>query len=312
MTKNILVIKHSAFGDFIQALGVMRAIRLQHKDAKITLLTTSPFVGLASQTGYFDAVVVDTRPKWFQLAKISALKRFLNQGNFSRVYDLQNSERTSLYTALFKKKPEWNGIAHGASHQLVDDDARRRLHVFDALRAQVAVAGIVKVNFDNLSWIDADVFPFRLPRPYVLIAAGCSKDHPQKRWPVQNYVAVCKWLLDQKLTPVLLGTKDDADVNLQIKKDVPGVIDLTDQTSLQQIAVMARTANAALGNDTGPIQMIGPTGCKTLALFPGFSNPKRHGPLGANVQTIQKNAMADIKPEEVRAVLSQFLGISAA
>lgn len=304
---NILVIKHSAFGDFIQALGVMRAIRLYHKDAKITLLTTAPFVKLASESGYFDAVVVDTRPKWFQFGKLSALKKFLNQGNFWRVYDLQNSERTSLYMALFKKKPEWNGIAFGASHRLSDDEARRRLHVFDALRAQVAIAGIVKVTFDNLNWIDADVFPFRLPRPYVLIAAGCSKEHPQKRWPVANYIAVCKWLIEQKFTPVLLGTNDDADVNAQIKKECVNVIDLTNQTSLQQIAVMARTANAALGNDTGPIQMIGPTGCRTLALFPGFSNPARHGPLGASVKTIQRNTMADITLDDVKKELAAML-----
>lgn len=307
MTQNILVIKHSAFGDFIQALGVMRAIRLQHKGAKITLLTTAPFVKLASESGYFDAVIVDTRPRWFQFAKLFTLKKFLNQGNFTRVYDLQNSERTSLYMALFKKKPEWNGIAFGASHRLADDEARKRLHVFDALRAQVAVAGLIKVTPDNLSWIDADVFPFRVPRPYVLIAAGCSPQHLAKRWPVKNYVSICKWLLDQGLTPVLLGTKDDADVNDQIKAECPTIINLTDRTSLQQIAVLARTANAALGNDTGPIQMIGPTGCKTLALFPGFSNPARHGPLGAHVKTIQKPAMADISVDDVKKELSALL-----
>ncbi|MCB1538102.1 MAG: glycosyltransferase family 9 protein [Rhodospirillales bacterium] len=310
---NILVIKHGAFGDFIQALGAMRAIRQVHKDAKITLLTTKPFVALAEASGYFDAVAADLRPKWYQFIKLSVLRRFLNDGKFGRVYDLQNSERTGLYLGLFKRVPEWSGIAFSASHHMPDDAARRTLHVFDALRAQLAIAGIKKVEVDDLSWIKANVDSFALPKPYVLIAAGCSPQHPKKRWPVDRYVALAQWIAAQGHTPVLLGTAAEADVNAQILASCPQAVDLTGLTTIQQVAVLARQAAAAVGNDTGPIQMIGPTGCRTIGLYPGFSNPKRHGPLGVNVVTIQKPAMADISIDEVAEKLAPWVaGIAGA
>ena len=309
MRKNILVIKHSAFGDFVQALGVMRAIRVAHKDAKITLLTTKPFVGLAEASGYFDAVAVDPRPKWYQFLKLSVLKHFFNDGKFLRVYDLQNSERTGLYLSLFKRIPEWSGIAFSASHRIADDAARKNMHVFDALRAQLAIAGINKITPDDLSWAQSDKFSMTLPRPYVLIAAGCSPQHLKKRWPVERYIEICVWLAAQSFTPVLLGTKDDADVNTAIATACPQAINLTGQTSLLDIPALARNARAALGNDTGPVQMIGPTGCKTLGLYPGFSNPRRHGPLGANVVTILGETMDAISVDDVKGAMTPLLAV---
>ncbi len=309
MKKNILVIKHSAFGDFVQALGVMRAIRIHHKGDHITLLTTKPFVRLAEASGYFDAVAVDLRPKWYEFAKWFAFRKFLNDGKFARVYDLQNSERTGLYLSLFRRIPEWNGIAFSASHRISDDAQRKAMHVFDALRAQLAIAGIVKITPDDLSWLESDAFTLTLPRPYVLIAAGSSPQHPKKRWPADRYGEICQWLAAQGFTPVLLGTQDDAAVNAAIAQACPQAVDLTGKTAITDIPALARAARAALGNDTGPIQMIGPTGCKTLGLYPGFSNPRRHGPLGAHVLTIQGETMDAISIDDVKAAFTPFLSV---
>src|SRR6266567_1850129 len=61
--RRILVIRLSAFGDFIQSLGPMAAIRDHHKGDRISLLTTRPFVAFAEELGLFDEVLVDDRPK---------------------------------------------------------------------------------------------------------------------------------------------------------------------------------------------------------------------------------------------------------
>ena len=44
----ILVIRHGALGDFVLSFGPFAAIRAQHPQAETTLLTTRPFVTLAS------------------------------------------------------------------------------------------------------------------------------------------------------------------------------------------------------------------------------------------------------------------------
>ena len=77
--QNILVIKLGALGDFIQSLGPMRAIRQAHPDAKITLLTTSPFENFAEKSGYFDSIVLDKRPKWYHYKEWRHLKEFLKK-----------------------------------------------------------------------------------------------------------------------------------------------------------------------------------------------------------------------------------------
>ncbi|MEI9890557.1 MAG: hypothetical protein WDN45_08135 [Caulobacteraceae bacterium] len=61
--RRILVIKLGALGDFVQALRAMAEIRRAHPKARITLLTTPPYVELAQASGYFDAVDEGGRPK---------------------------------------------------------------------------------------------------------------------------------------------------------------------------------------------------------------------------------------------------------
>src|ERR1700752_2831263 len=112
----ILVIKHGALGDFVLATGPFAAIRRHHPNATITLLTTAPFVALAKAAPYFDQIWVDQRPRALALRGIWRLRRRLNAGRFDRVYDLQTSSRSSWYFHLLRRpKPEWSGIARGAS-----------------------------------------------------------------------------------------------------------------------------------------------------------------------------------------------------
>ena len=122
----ILVIKLSALGDVVQALGPAAAIRRYHPDAEIVLLTTAPYSRFLSQAPYFDAVWTDERPGPFDLAGLWRLRRRLRSGGFSRVYDLQTSSRSSQYFWAFAPRfPEWSGIARGASHRHARSGQRR-------------------------------------------------------------------------------------------------------------------------------------------------------------------------------------------
>ena len=99
--EKILIIKLGAMGDFIQALGLFAAIRRHHPHAEITLLTGKPFAGFAEKCGYVDQVWVDKKPKLLDVAGWFDLRKKLNGARFSRVYDLQNNDRTCLYFKLF-------------------------------------------------------------------------------------------------------------------------------------------------------------------------------------------------------------------
>jgi len=296
--KKILIIKLGALGDFIQALGPMRAIRRFHPHAHITLLTTRPFADMAARSGFFQDIWIDDRPKIFQPMRWLALRARLNQGGFDRVYDLQNNDRTGFYFHLFGSKPEWVGIAKGASHRN-QSPLRTAGSAFDGHVQTLALAGIQKIDIDTLSWVEPDHIFDELQKPYVLLVPGSAANHPEKRWPWTGYAALAKMLIDAGQQPVLIGSAGERDILNAIAQETDGCINLCTRTTLFDIPYLARGAAGAIGNDTGPMHMIGPTGIKTLVLFSGKTHPHRHAPRGAGVCWIQIESLADLTPRTV-------------
>lgn len=298
--EKILVIKLGALGDFIQALGPMAAIRKHHKNAHITLLTTKMFCEFGTKCGYFDNITIDKKPKKLDLNGWLNLRTTFINGNFTRVYDLQNNDRTGLYFRLFPKakKPEWVGIAKGASHRNTSPQ-RTAGHALDGHKQTLALAGIENIEINTLNWIKEDLSGFNLKKPYILFVPGCAPQHPQKRWPSAHYGHLAQKLTQNGYQVILLGTDSEKIVTDEIQNICPEVLNLTGQTSLFQIASLAHGANAAIGNDTGPMHIIGPTSCPSLVLFSSHSNPHRHAPKGKNVTTIQEKTIEKISKETV-------------
>lgn len=283
--KKILVIKLGALGDFIQALGPMKAIRNHHKDAHITLLTTKPFRDMAQKSGYCDDIWLDERPKWHRPLAWIKLHRLLNNGNFSRVYDLQNNDRTALYLKLFNPKPEWVGAAPGASHRNTSPERIAGL-AYDGHVQTLALGGVTDIAIDDLGWISTDISSLALKKPYALVIPGSAPNRPEKRWPAKNFSALCAAMNEKNIQPVLIGTDAEKDVTGSIAAQCPYVLDLTGKTSLYDIVSLARGAAFVIGNDTGPMHLAGPTGTSTYVLFTKHSNPARHAPLGENVHAL--------------------------
>ena len=149
VVRRVLVIKLGALGDVVLAFAPFAAIRAHHPDAHVTLLTTAPFLGLASASPWFDAVALDTRPAPWNLAGLRRLRRLLAGHDF--VYDLQTSGRSGRYH-LLAGRPPWSGIAPGCSHPDRDPD-RDRLHTRLRQAGQLAQAGIASVPDPDLSWL---------------------------------------------------------------------------------------------------------------------------------------------------------------
>jgi ADP-heptose:LPS heptosyltransferase len=296
----ILVIKLSSLGDFIQALGAMAAIRRHHKDAEITLLTTKPYKELAEDCGYFDKVWLDSRPSFHELDSWWRLRKTLLGGNFDRVYDLQNSDRTAIYFRLFPagKRPEWVGVVKGASHRNVSPD-RAKFHALDGHRQTLALAGIDDVDIDDLSWMNADISRLDIPEQFALMVPGSSAKHPEKRWPAKSYAALGCSLYERGITPLILGTLSEKEIASSIIRDCPSALNFAGQTSIYEIAVLSRKAKLAVGNDTGPMHIIAATGCPSVVLFSKHTNPVKHGPKGKKVVILRNDELQNLAPDEV-------------
>lgn len=300
--KRILVIKHGAWGDLINATGAFDCIRKHHPKAHITLMTGSPYVSFAQNAPFFDEIWIDDRPK----NPFSFLKwrRSFIERSFDRVYDLQNSKRTSFYFRILGKsnQPEWNGIASGCSHPQTHPE-RLDLHAFPRFWDQLKQAGLEMGESGELPpklhWMTADVKKFSLPMKNILIVPGSSRGGAYKRWPALSYGTLIKELKERGFAPILLGGRDDLDALEVIKNVCPDVRDLSGKTNFYEIAELARRALLAIGNDTGPIHLAAGVGCPTLVLWSKASPPETYAPRGENVHVLYRDELKDLAVEEV-------------
>lgn len=299
--EKILVIKLSALGDFVQALGPMKAIREHHAGAEITLLTTPPYAGLAELSGWFDRIWDDGRPKG-PLRALALLRR-LRRARFDRVYDLQTSGRSSLYfQALRPNPPEWSGVAMGCSHPHANPK-RAAMHTIERQKEQLAMAGIADVPPPDLSFVPDDEPRFGLPAAYALLVPGGAEHRPGKRWPAERYGALARHLAAKGIAPVIVGGENERALAEEIAAMAPGAVILAGETTLADLVRLARRAKLAIGNDTGPMHLIAAAGAPTLVLFSHESDPARCGQRGARVEILRVPELASLSVETVLARL---------
>ncbi|NCU47364.1 MAG: lipopolysaccharide heptosyltransferase family protein, partial [Candidatus Fonsibacter lacus] len=105
---NILIIKLGSLGDVVQISGALRDIREHHKNAKITILTTSKYLNLFRNCPYVDDCLEDERLPRYNIFYLLRLKKIINSLNFTKVYDLQNSNRTNFYKKFLFNIKDWS------------------------------------------------------------------------------------------------------------------------------------------------------------------------------------------------------------
>ena len=294
--QNILIVKLGAFGNIILSLAAFAAIRQHHPDARISVLTSKTYAEWLRTFPYFDAVLVDPRPAWWDFATARRLGRILADGHFSRVYDLQTSTRSSRYFRLFpaKQRPEWSGIAFGCSHP--DRDHQRNvLHDTVRQQGQLRQAGITVFPPPDLSWCRGDIDRFNLPTDFALLVPGSSPARLAKRWPAGHYQALAQRLAERNIASVVVGSQAEK----ALAAEIPTAIDLTGQTNFGDLCDLARAARFAVGNDTGPMHLIAVSGCPTITVFSHDSNPSQCAPVGRWTRILQRPNLADLPVETV-------------
>ena len=314
--KRVLIIKLSALGDFVLALGAMRAIREHHPKAILTLLTTPPFADLAKATGYFQHIETDGRPKGVKATR-ERLKRIRN-AKYDIIYDLQTSGRTANYfKALnlpFQTPPLWSGHAEGAVF-FHDNPHRSEMHSIDRLADQLKTAGIgpedVKggwppmpdMSFVRRSQGDKPSLTpeyFGIKGPYALFIPGASAHRAAKRWPVERYGGLAEHVADAGITPVIIGGKSESELATEINRIEPRCRNIVTRTNLFQIITLAENAVFAVGNDTGPMHMAALSGCPGVALFAtSESDPEKACPRGANIIVCKADTLDELSVGDV-------------
>lgn len=305
--QRILVIRLGALGDLILCFQAFHEIRAAHPKAELALLTMPAFADFARRMPWFDRVLIDPRaPPWRPggwLGVAHAVRRF----GPARVYDLQGKKRQSALFALLGGPfgPEWSGRAPFCSHKRLDPPPAG-MHVVDFFAAQLRRAGVPAQPPYDAGWLDAPTDGLAPPSPYAVLVPGCAPERAIKRWPAPHYARLAEALLARGITPVAVGTREDAGAIAAIREICPAVVDLSGRTSLFELAGLMRRAACIIANETGPMHLAVAVGAPTVALIAervdGWTAPR-----GPRTRWLPRQPLASLAPEEVVRVLSDLL-----
>lgn len=294
--KRILVIKHGAFGDVIQAEGALRDIRENHPDAFIAVLTMKPYRAILARCPHVDEVIVDERaPRW-RIDRMRALRTKIRARGFDVIYDLQNSKRTAFYYRWMLKGCRWSGTAAGCSHPHRAKDPKK-IRTLDRLAGQLEDAGLTirHTRTPDVSWLADDVSGLlakaNVRAPYIVLVPGCSARHPQKRWPY--YAELAERLIAAGETIVTAPGPDEA----ELARAIPGTC--IEKTNWAELAGILKGARFVVGNDTGPSHLAAHMGVPGLALFGTHMPAERTGILREKFGAIEVEDLAELSVTRV-------------
>lgn len=296
--EKILVIRHGAFGDLIQAEGALRDIREFHAGASVTLLTTPPFRKLMQRCPHIDDLLLDERPPLLKLPKFLALRRQLREAGFTRIYDLQNSQRTAMYRRWIFPETPWFGT-----------DSRRTPGMSDresyALQLESAGLPARHAASPDVSWMADDMTAFLAGagvRPgFITLIPGCAAKHQHKRWPY--YRELAGELLARGYQVVTVPGPDE----IELAKSIPGQTLLhADERFLNwfELAGVIKASAFVVGNDTGPSHVASCLGRPGLVLFGSHTSAAKTGIQREGFRAIE---VGDLKALSVRQVLDDVL-----
>lgn len=305
--KNILIIKHGALGDVIQCEGALRDIREHHTEAHITVITEPAYAKIMERCPWVDDVMRDPRaPRW-RLDKMWSLGRALRDLHVDRVYDLQNSSRTTDYFRWFFRQTEWSGTAPGCSHPHKAENPKN-IHSLKRLKGQLEDAGLTCTHTlrPDVSWMANDVSDLLknegIAPGFVLLIPGSSAAHPQKRWPY--YKELASRLIQAGKTIVTVPGPDE----LELCATIPGTA-LTGGSFLGwfDLAGVIAEAGFIVGNDTGPSHLAAHMDKPGLALFGPHTSVEKTGIKREKFDAIEVDDLKNLNVDTVyEAVLNRI------
>jgi len=286
--QRILVIKHGAFGDLIQALGGLHDIRLAFPAAHITLLTAPAFKSLMQRCPHLNAIITDDRKPLWQLGALWRLRQHVKAARIDIVIDLQNSSRTNWYRRYLFNSVQWIGRLPSAPRPV------------SGLKGLVALLeqNQIKVHYlmqPDIQWLAADVSQqlskSGVQKDYLLLLPGASAGHKEKRWPY--YAQLAEQLQDNKLAVVVVLGPDE--VGLASEFSCPVLTGL----NWFELAGLIKAASYVIGNDSGPCHLASVLHKQGIALFGPTTSAARSELARGPFKTYETYNLAGLKPDTV-------------
>ena len=302
---NILIIKHGSLGDIAQACGAIQDISEHHKEDQIHLLTTKPYYDLFKRNPHISNVILDKRLSKLNLFYLYSLMRSIKKHNFSKVYDLQNSSRTSFYKRILfpnASKDIWSStdttLPHGKTKKDFDKDS-----VLDRFDYQLKNSNIETkhTTSPDFSWSSSDISQIKSNyelEKFIILFPFCSPHLTSKKWPYYNdLIDIINNKFKHQFKIVVAPGPDEIDQASQI--NALCILDNGKALNISQLSSLIKDSSFVVANDTGPAHMTAHLGSKGVSLFGAHTTAYKVSIERENFKAIQVSDLSKLSAEKV-------------
>ena len=270
---NILIIKHGSLGDIAQASGAIQDIYENHKDHNLYIMTSKPYVDLYKKSPFITDVILDKRLSRFNLIYLYLLMRKIKKLKFVKVFDLQNSSRTSFYKKVLFPNSNYNSWS--SSQTTLPSNTTKeefdKLSVLERFDHQLKTSGLetkhtLKPNFDwSCTDISQIISKFKLEK-YIILFPFCSPHLHLKKWPHYNeLIKLIKTELKNDYKVVIAPGPSEIEEAKNFNAEC--ILDDGKALNIPQLASLIKNSSFVIANDTGPAHISAHIGAKGVALF---------------------------------------------
>ncbi|MFT5425241.1 MAG: ADP-heptose:LPS heptosyltransferase [Gammaproteobacteria bacterium] len=290
---NILIIKLGALGDVVMSTSLIKQIQSCHSTDNLFLLTAKPFDTIFHNWGNLNIHTVKRKGLKNSLLTIA----WIRQNHFDSVYDLQSNDRTGLYCALSGISRRVGNHPRYPYNIHPEDSYQGQCHIYSRMLAVLESANIpVKPCAPSLPASEEEQQRIRtwlkenklIVNNFIIIHAGGSKQHPEKRWPYYEQLATKLSSMDK--TIVWIGGNDDLEINQRLSS-IAG-INASSVFTFSELAELGRHASFAIANDSGPMHVLSCSGVSVYGLF-GPTNWRRNHAVGQEDRVISARTDGD-------------------
>ena len=302
---NILIIKHGSLGDIAQACGAIQDISENHNNDQIYLLTTKPYFDLFKKNPYLKDVILDKRLSRFNLIYLYFLMRKIKKLKISKVYDLQNSSRSSFYKKILFPNSNFN--TWSSSETTLPKDITKeefdKKSVLERFNHQLQTSEINTKHtmFPDFSWSCTDISKIKSEyklEKYILLFPFCSPHLTQKKWPYYNeLIEKVKSQYNNQYKIVVAPGPDE----INDAKDINAlcILDNGKALDISQLSSLIKDSSFVIANDTGPAHMAAHLGAKGLTLFGSHTTAYKVSIERENFKAIQVNDLVKLSTDKV-------------
>lgn len=309
--KRFLVVQLGDIGDLILTTPAISALRDTYPNAHIALLTSKHASKIFTDNDdapLLDEIVI------FDRQGFNSSRSFLKPDNLRTIWGLRKGQYNTVIfchhftLGLGTLKFAWIALASGAKQRIGLQNGNGWFLTDSIPDLGFGESHQAQYWLDLVSLLDVDSTPRQ-----TIMSIDTSIDIPQhdgiravihtgsggyslaRRWDIQNFAQVADRLHADYDAQVILVGSDNDDVDKVIAKTQAPVINLSNKTTLPQLAGLIQQADVYIGADSGVMHVASTTNTPIVSLF-GPSNHEAWSAWTPNSQSIILRSDVECSP----------------